>query len=82
MMRVTVEVVPLGDEVRCTTVETLTIVQVERYDKDPGGDRGYAVWKGTDTNATPDAWVRHWRRDGAAVLAAKALEAISERART
>jgi len=82
MMRVTVEIVPLGDEGRCETVQVLTIAQVERFDHDPGGDRGYAVWKGVDTDATPDAWVRHWRRDGATVLAAKALDVIGQRTTT
>lgn len=76
MMRITVDIVPHGDEDRKETVETVTIAQVARHDSDPGGVRDYALWNGPDPEGKPFAVIRHTRADGAAVLAGKAFAAL------
>lgn len=75
-MRVTVEIVPHGDEKRAELVQTVCIGQRERFDDDPGGLRGYAIWHTADYMRDPDATVMHWRSEGAAALATKALATL------
>lgn len=72
MMRVTIEIVPHGEEDAKFTLHTIEIAQVEKLDTDPYGLRGYAAWLTngptecrTFTAREPDAKVIHRRSDGA-----------------
>jgi hypothetical protein len=75
MLRVTVEIVPHGDESRAEVLQCLEIAQVAQYDDDPGGLREYAI-RDVASDDYPDWTVRlmHLRFDGASMLAAKALK--------
>ena len=82
MLRVTIEMLPGGDEARATTLEVIEIAQVRRYDDDPNGGRGY-LWRDEASQpAFHDVLVTHQRGDGAAVLVAKVLEARGARPHT
>lgn len=74
MLRITIELVPHGDESRTEVLETVLIVQVEAHDDLPGGERTYAIWR--DARTVDDlradrvtSTVRHQRVNGALMLA-------------
>lgn len=69
-LRVTVEVVPGGDEARAEVLHTLTITQVEKLD---GDLRRYRC--AIDLRA---ASVYHHRSEGALVLVEKALAVFTQ----
>ena len=77
MLRVTVEIVPHGDESRAEVLQCLEIAQVAQYDDNPGGLREYAI-RDTASEEYPEWGVRlmHLRGDGASMLAAKALKRL------
>lgn len=77
MLRVTVEIVPHGEESRSEVIDTVIVAQTVRFDDDPDGRRGYVVWDSVDRNVPPVAEVEHWRGDGARRLVAKAFGALS-----
>jgi hypothetical protein len=79
VIRVTVELVPHGDESRATVLDRVVIAQTVAFDSDPEGRRGYVVWDSDDLNASPVAEVEHWRGNGARTLIATAFDAISTR---
>lgn len=81
MLRVTVEVVPHGDESRAEVIDTVIVAQTVRFDGDPNGRRGYVVWDSDDRNAPPVAEVEHWRGDGERRLVASVFDAIAGRER-
>ena len=67
-LRVTIEVIPGGDETRAQTLHVVEITQVAKLDDHPDGRRRYRVDM-DEVYGTVD----HARGDGALVLAAKAL---------
>ena len=82
MLRVTVEVVPHGDESRAEVIDTVIVAQTVRFDDDPNGRRGYVVWDSVDRNVPPVAEVDHWRDDGARRLIADVFDLIAHQAPT
>jgi hypothetical protein len=92
MMRITVEIVPGGNEAEAEVVEQVyvanraalapTSATMETLDGDAGGWRIYLAWLGahdaadTDRRA-PDVKVCHLRDDGAVTLAALVLGAAA-----
>lgn len=82
MMRVTVEIVPHGDESRAHVIEQVEIANVAAHDNDPDGVRTY-LWKPRDRRWTQgNARVVHRRGDGAARLVATVFEALARRSRS
>ena len=81
MLRVTVEIVPHGEESRSEVIDTVIVAQTVRFDDDPNGRRGYAVWDNTDPSAPPVAEVEHWRGDGARRLVADGFDLLVRQGR-
>ena len=74
MLRVTIELVPHGDETRSEVLDTIVIAQVHRIDDDPEGLRGY-LWRHNGRQGT----VVHRRSDGAVKLVSAVLARLSDR---
>lgn len=76
MLRVTIDFV---GPPRLEHLREFCIIQVERLDDDPGGERKYAVVEGRDpTGKQPLGFVQHRRDHGAGVLTAKAIMLIEK----
>lgn len=76
MLRVTIEVVPNGDERRAEVLERFTIANSRRLMGTRGQRVGYRVWTGSHER-TPDALVWHDRAKGALPLVADAARALA-----
>ena len=53
MLRVTVEIVPHGDESRAEVIDTVIVTQTVRFDDDPNGSRHHADTRRTTRQETP-----------------------------
>lgn len=74
-LRVTIDLIPHGDERQRQTLEQITITQEMAYDTDPDGYRGYQI---VFDDGDRMQFVTHRRGDGAARLAELALQLIDE----
>lgn len=80
MMRVTVEIVPFGNE---DDKHTVRVVNIANTEVAPFGFRGYRYWTlGPEDVMTndrePTGWVFHQRSDGAVELARKVLDQVRQ----
>lgn len=81
-LRVTIEVVPNGDESRAEVIDQWVIHQVKKFDSDPEGWRVYQTdylhpEGGTERNYV--GRIAHRRRDGARQLVATMMSKVAAR---
>lgn len=74
MMRITVEIVPHGDESKAEVVGSVVVAQTSQLDDDPEGWRRYSV---RQVGVALGSVVQHRRSDGAVALAGAALAALA-----
>lgn len=80
MIRVTIELVPQGDESRAEVLERVEIWQTTKLDNARGGLRRYAGKRADVPPFVEEPQVVHHRRDqGAARLVARVLERLPVR---
>ena len=73
-LRITIEIIPNGDEHRAEILERITVTQVRKFDDNIGGRRLYAIRD--DLHGYDIGSVTHERKQGAVTLARAALKRL------